>query len=297
MSTVKLSYILTTFNKLPYLSITLPLLMAARQNDEEIVVVDGGSNDGSAAYLEKLFRENKIQQFVSEQDSGEAHGLNKACLLAKGELVKIITDDDVFDFRVIQHCKQFMLGNRSIDILAYDGYSCRISTHPKFELSHYAEAYRNWQKSSRAFLFCGLSFMIRRSSLSLLGLFSTAYKIVDMEYSLRVSSLHAKIAFYNGPGFVNLVNPASNSVKFYERLREEYKMLRRAYPRARINFRLNNPSLLIKEKLNMLLRKHDPSVSLPDEKVKELYLKLIQDSLHKLAESHPEQQRILVPFS
>ena len=40
-----LSYVLTTFNKLDYLKITLPLLIEARKPDEEIVVVDGGSTD------------------------------------------------------------------------------------------------------------------------------------------------------------------------------------------------------------------------------------------------------------
>ena len=44
---ISLSYILTTFNKLAYLKISLPYLIASRQQDEEIVIVDGGSKDGA----------------------------------------------------------------------------------------------------------------------------------------------------------------------------------------------------------------------------------------------------------
>ena len=49
MADIALSYVLTTYNKLPYLRQVLERLVAARQADEEIVVVDGGSTDATAA--------------------------------------------------------------------------------------------------------------------------------------------------------------------------------------------------------------------------------------------------------
>ncbi|WP_460620260.1 glycosyltransferase, partial [Hymenobacter qilianensis] len=56
-----LSYILTTYNKLPYLKQVLERLMAARQEDEEIVVADGGSKDGTVEYLQGLYAAGRIQ--------------------------------------------------------------------------------------------------------------------------------------------------------------------------------------------------------------------------------------------
>ncbi|HRI80047.1 MAG TPA: glycosyltransferase, partial [Cyclobacteriaceae bacterium] len=56
---ITLSYVLTTYNKLPYLRVTIPYLLAACQPDEEIVVVDGGSQDGSAEYLAELHKSGK----------------------------------------------------------------------------------------------------------------------------------------------------------------------------------------------------------------------------------------------
>ena len=119
----KLSYILTTYNKLDYLKITLPYLLAACYPDEEIVIVDGGSSDGTVEYLQALLDQKKIHYFISEKDFGEAHGTNKAFLAAKGQLLKIITDDDVFDFEALQRCKKFMLEHPSVDILGFDGYA------------------------------------------------------------------------------------------------------------------------------------------------------------------------------
>jgi glycosyltransferase involved in cell wall biosynthesis len=263
MMQYSLSYVLTSFNKLDYLKITLPLLIAACKPDEEIVVVDGGSTDGTKDYLEQLFKENKIHALLSEKDKGEAHGINKALFLAKGALIKIITDDDLYDFDAIQACKKYMLEHRETDVLGFDGYSCKVVEKPKFEKTNFIEGFQHWKKDGSAFLFCGLSLLIRKSSLAYLGLFNANYKIIDMEYSLRITSMKSKIAFYTGHAFINIINPASNSVKFYDVIRKEYHKLRRTYPEARLNFRINNPILMMKERLNRVALKVKPA-SLPD---------------------------------
>lgn len=274
-----LSYVLTTFNKLDYLKITLPFLIEARKTDEEIVVVDGGSSDGTKDYLEHLLRENKIQKVLSENDKGEAHGINKAILLAKGALIKIVTDDDLYDFEAIKVCKTYMQNHPDTDVLGFDGYSSRVMEKAKFEKTNFIEGFRQRQKDGSAFLFCGLSLLIRKSSLTYLGLFNANYKIIDMEYSLRITSMNCKIAFYTGHAFINIVNPASNSVKFYDVIRKEYHKLRRTYPEAKLNFRINNPILMMKERLNRLTRKVKPaSLPSPDTLLLQ-YNNLVQSGL------------------
>ncbi|WP_133273804.1 glycosyltransferase family 2 protein [Hymenobacter radiodurans] len=109
MATYTLSYILTTYNKLPYLKQVLERLIAARQEDEEIVVADGGSKDGTAEYLQSLYAAGQIQQFISERDKGEAHGFNKCMLMAQGEIIKLITDDDAFYYPAIREAANFMI--------------------------------------------------------------------------------------------------------------------------------------------------------------------------------------------
>ena len=49
-----LTYIVSTRNRLPFLKITLEKLISELRQDEEIVVVDGNSNDGSKEYLQTL---------------------------------------------------------------------------------------------------------------------------------------------------------------------------------------------------------------------------------------------------
>lgn len=227
---IELSYILTTFNKVEYLKVTLPYLIAACKEDEEIVIVDGGSTDGTKEYLDSLKAQNKIHQFISEKDFGEAHGTNKAMLLAKGELLKIITDDDVFDFTQIRACKEYLLNNLEIDILGAEGLATTVNTTPlqliPTEHQKYVQA---WKKKEGSCWFSGLSIMIRRTSIPLLGLFHTSFKMVDFEYVAKVSKLRPCLAFYTGYLYVNILNRDSNSSKFYKDLLTEKIVLTRLY--------------------------------------------------------------------
>ncbi len=227
---ITLSYIMTTYNKLTYLKVTLPYLIEACKQDEEIVVVDGGSSDGTVEYLKELFDQKKIHQFISEKDFGEAHGTNKAILMAKGELLKIITDDDIFDFKVIDFCKNHLLINKEIDICGSDGIGCSAMNKTNdFIPTVYRDGFLEWKISKKPFLFCGLSYLIRRSSISKLGLLSTQFKIIDLEYSARVSSLNANIVFCNAYSFANIVGIDSNSSKFFDAIKQEKKILKYLY--------------------------------------------------------------------
>jgi len=211
---IELSYILTTYNKLEYLKITLPDLIINCLSNEEIIVFDGGSTDGTVDYLQHLFDLKQIHFFVSEKDKGEAHGYNKGFLQARGNLIKIITDDDYFDFKIINNCKNYMLANVDVDVVAYDGYGVSLNNTNGFETTNFLNDYNNWQRTKTPFLFCGLCLIIRRTSLPLLGLFNTKMKIVDWEYTLRLTSLPINIKWYNNYGYVNIANALSNSNKF-----------------------------------------------------------------------------------
>ena len=214
MSTIKLSYVITTYNKLPYLKEVMRLLLLNKKEDEEIVIADGGSSDGTVEFLDGLFREGKIDQFISEKDKGEAHGYNKTFLMARGELIKIITDDDVFNYAAIQQMKAFMLLNPDFDAMTGNIISINIMENLAFfELR---KSYEIWfRKFTRGELnscfFSCLPLMIRRSKLVLIGLLDTSYKHVDLEYSVRLTSQKRKLAFYTDVVAIGLVNQQSVS--------------------------------------------------------------------------------------
>lgn len=60
----------------------------------EYLVIDGGSKDGTQAYLEKERQEGGITRFLSEPDGGLYEAMNKGLRLARGKVVVFINSDD-----------------------------------------------------------------------------------------------------------------------------------------------------------------------------------------------------------
>ena len=206
-----LSYVLTTYNKLPYLRQVLGRLIAARQPDEEIVVADGGSKDGTKDYLRELYEQGHIQQFISERDKGEAHGFNKCMLMARGELIKLVTDDDAFCYPAIQEAKQFMLANPEVDVLS--GNTGLIQLENLSQASLYddvADNFRRWLDHRAVVWMIGLPLIIRRKSLALTGLFHTGVVQVDTEFTYRITSLNVNLAWSSAMLSTRIENPQSN---------------------------------------------------------------------------------------
>ena len=214
METFNLSYILTTFNKLPYLKLVLPFLLENCKSDEEIVVVDGGSSDGSVEYLKDLYLQNKIHQYISEKDFGESHGTNKAILMARGKLIKIITDDDLFHYPTIEVAKNHMLSDHSIDVIGFDGFGYHVDSAIANKRNVW-KLYMQWKSNKNPFVFCGLSIIFRKNKLAYLGLLNTTQIAVDFEYTLRITSLkNINMRWIKNWGFINIANASSNSIKF-----------------------------------------------------------------------------------
>ena len=76
----------------------------------ELIVIDGGSTDGTLDILE-LYR-NNISIFVSEPDRGIYDAMNKGIHLASGDIIGILNADDIYaDSHVLQDIlKAFIKG-------------------------------------------------------------------------------------------------------------------------------------------------------------------------------------------
>ena len=195
---IRLSYYITTFQKFSYLKIALQDLIDNRKGDEEIVVADGGSKDGSAEWLAELLAAGKIQQFISAPDRGEAHGVNRAMLACRGELLRWINDDDVFCYPAIAECKAFMLANPEYDVLGADGFD--NYTGQSLELVTHVAHFQKWQKEKEPFGFYGPGLMLRRATMELVGVTNALSRFVDNESAwMKGPFFQAGLPFRQGP--------------------------------------------------------------------------------------------------
>jgi len=212
MTSYNMSYIIATRNRLPFLKITLSRLIDQRLPDEEIVVVDGNSTDGSKEYLQGLLDEGKIHQFISERDKNQAHAWNKAMLMASGTIIKKIIDDDVFSYEAIRDCKNFMLQNPGVDVLISNDLASGLNDHQNIQQCSRLTQFEKWKGGLMpSFTFGDVHMLIRRTSLAYIGLYSISFVMMDWEYSLRISYLKANIAYYTGYNALSVDHPQTIS--------------------------------------------------------------------------------------
>lgn len=73
---------------------TIQSVINQTYNNIEYIVVDGGSNDGTAEILKKY--EHAIDYWVSEKDEGIYDAMNKGIALASGTYIGMLNADDMF---------------------------------------------------------------------------------------------------------------------------------------------------------------------------------------------------------
>lgn len=88
----KLSIITINYNNLPGLLKTVESVVNQTWQEFEYIVIDGGSTDGSAAYLES--QSDKITYWISEPDKGIYNAMNKGIAKATGEYLLFLNSGD-----------------------------------------------------------------------------------------------------------------------------------------------------------------------------------------------------------
>lgn len=94
MSSPKLSIITVNYNNLAGLQKTVESVASQTWQEFEHIIIDGGSTDGSVAYIE-----SKSQQFsywISEPDNGVYQAMNKGIAQAKGKYLLFLNSGDHF---------------------------------------------------------------------------------------------------------------------------------------------------------------------------------------------------------
>jgi len=148
----------------------------------EIIVVDGGSSDGTLDVLSKY--ESQIHTLVSEPDKGIYDGMNKGIRMATGDVVGILNADDKYhDSRVVQDVMRIFetdTPDACYGDMVYTTGDDKISRYWKAGKHSRFKWYFGWMPPHP-------TFFVRRSVYRRHGLFDLDYTIAaDYELMLRL---------------------------------------------------------------------------------------------------------------
>ena len=89
---MKISIVIPNFNRAEYLSEAIESVILQEYDDKELIVIDGGSTDGSVDIIKKYA--DQLTYWVSEKDKGQTDAINKGMVKASGVFVNWLNSDD-----------------------------------------------------------------------------------------------------------------------------------------------------------------------------------------------------------
>jgi glycosyltransferase involved in cell wall biosynthesis len=90
---MKISIIIISFNQCEFLEETIISAISQTYNGTEVILIDGGSTDGSINIINKY--KNNFSYWVSEKDNGQSDAIIKGFNNSKGEIITWINSDDI----------------------------------------------------------------------------------------------------------------------------------------------------------------------------------------------------------
>ena len=175
---MRVSAITVCWNSEAVLGRALASLRAQTWSDIQMVIVDGGSTDGTVSLARTLAHDGDV--IVSERDHGIYNAMNKGLALATGDLIYFLNSDDrLFGPDVIADIAAVAAG-ASADIIIGDVLCCGQDV--RFRQSH--AHIRRWNLVHERI--CHQAAFVRRAVFERFGGFDERYRIsADHEFFVR----------------------------------------------------------------------------------------------------------------
>lgn len=186
----------------------------------ESIVVDGGSSDGTAAFLR---REKRIARYVSEPDRGVYDAMNKGLRLCRGDFVIFMNaGDEFFNPWVLERAAAVLRAHPDCRFLFGDACLVGEDGHCRF---------REYDAPVTTQNICHQSIFYDRRLFAELGMYDERYRIVaDYDFNLRAIAGSGVVPYhFSYPVCRFYEGGLSSGGKYAEKQRADAALLRREW--------------------------------------------------------------------
>lgn len=212
-----ITYAIVCLNSEKTIDITLVSILKVISSEDEILIIDGGSNDKTLDIIYNLIK-NVNHKIISEKDSGIFDAMNKAINNSSKEYIMYINSgDEVGEFENIQSANEILKRDRPDLLYGKSNFYSRINNigylvGRKVELKDF----------KYLMPICHQSILCKVDTLKLIGGFNTYYKVAsDYELFIRIFSernlkkLYINLVLSNF--WIDDFNWKNSPISFYER--------------------------------------------------------------------------------
>jgi glycosyltransferase involved in cell wall biosynthesis len=193
---IKVSIIVPSLNQGHFIERTILSILDQKYPETEIIIIDGGSTDDTNEIIKKY--EKFLSYWVSEEDRGQSHALNKGLKVCSGDLIGWLNSDDIYLPKVFQELSQVVADNPEYEIY----YANRINVDTddrvmkKVTYARSAPGFMAFFSKYRGLPFCSQAAFFRRNVFKDVGEFDENFDIVmDVDFFYRCI-LHRKKFHY-----------------------------------------------------------------------------------------------------
>jgi len=208
------SIVMPSMNHLAFIEASIDSVLTQNYSPLELIVVDGGSTDGTVEWLVQRQANDMRLRWISEADTGPADALNKGLRLTRGTIIGWLNSDDMYTADAVlrsvealsEHREWLMVYGHGEHVDVEGGI---IDRYPTLEPSNPLQTFAD------GCFICQPTVFFRRTMWMLQGDLDDSLKTAfDFEYWLR--------AFKKFPGRIGFIN----NVQAYSRLHADCLTMR-----------------------------------------------------------------------
>tara|TARA_B100000700_G_C15059400_1_gene864737 strand:- start:5877 stop:6722 length:846 start_codon:yes stop_codon:yes gene_type:complete len=214
----RISFILITKDRPDLVQIALDNLKKILTKEDELILVNGGESNINNPLINKT---------IKEKDKSPGHAINKGIMISEGRYIRTVSDDDIIRKQQLNEAVDILDKNLSIDFLVCGGIRERENEKYPFYIPENSNYGKNKHDISK-FGACGQGFIIRTSSLPLIGLHPTGLAS-DVEYVIQAIANGGNVKFCRINLFHHPIHKDSVTIKYKSLWQDDLNKIYKKY--------------------------------------------------------------------